>query len=639
MCGIAGIFDLRKKVLKEDLMVFTDSMKHRGPDGSGYTLLASNHLGLGHRRLSILDLSEAGSQPMHLLEGRYTIVYNGEVFNFLELRRELQSLGYAFVSDTDTEVFALAYHHWGTDCFNRFNGMWAAAIWDEVQQELLLCRDRFGIKPLYCYISDAYLAFASETNAFRHLKGHQRSINDSLFLMNLAEPYALEGASLTPFNDIIALPPGNFIRFGFGGGDAPEPWFSPDEWLKNHGGDLNTHADTFRSLFMDAVSLRLRADVPIATALSGGLDSSSVFSAVVHLSKQGGLERTPADFRRAFIASFPGTELDELEYARQVLQHTGAEGTVVTIDPHSLAAKTEQLTRSFDCISANPLTAIHSVYEGMAQAGFRISLDGHGVDEMMFGYRDMVAAALEWQKWNASDQEARSTFGVLSGLYAPEFRHDLEAKFNKDLAWASGRRNTLKYRVGKLLKKPAHSLQPFPGHAMVNPQTKYQWPISEQQGFPWKPMPEQIAWLEFFKTTLPALLRNYDKASMLNSVEIRMPFMDWRLVMYTLGLPLEHKMGQGYTKLVLREAMRGVLAESVRTRTWKVGFMSPVQQWFNEGLSEWVMDTIQSQSFRNRNWWQASKVISFAEEQRKEGWSKRGAEQVWKLINAHLIAS
>lgn len=639
MCGIAGILDHNNILLREDLMAFTDSMQHRGPDGSGYEILCNGHLGLGHRRLSILDLSEAGSQPMQLMGGRYYVVYNGEIFNFIELRHELKSLGYQFQSDTDTEVFVTAYHHWGTACFDRFNGMWAAAIWDEKNRELLLTRDRFGIKPLYCYATPGFLAFASETNAFLHLKGHKRNINDPLFLMNIAEPYALEGASLTPFQNIVALPPGHYLRLGASGTANPEPWFHPDHYLQKQTASLKENASEFKSLFFDAVSLRLRADVPIATALSGGLDSSSVFSAVVHLSGQGNLQRTPADFCRAFIATFPNTELDEVDYARMVLEHTGASGTLVEVDYANLVSKTEKLTKSFDCISATPLTAIHAVYEGMANAGFRISLDGHGVDELMFGYRDMVSSALEWQKWNSSAQNARSTFGVLSGLYAPEFRKDLEAKFHKDLSWVTERRNTLKYRVSKLLKKTHHSLQPFPGHPLVNPQLKYQWPISEQRGFPWKSMPEQIAWLEFFKTTMPALLRNYDKASMLNSVEIRMPFMDWRLVMFTLGLPLEQKLGQGFTKLVLREAMRGVLAESVRTRTWKVGFMSPVQQWFNNGLHEWVMDTIQSQSFRNRNWWQASKVLTFAEEQRKEGWSRKGAEQVWKLINAHLIAS
>ena len=232
MCGIAGILDHNNILSREDLIAFTDSMKHRGPDGSGYEILCNGHLGLGHRRLSILDLSEAGRQPMELLDGRYHVVYNGEIFNFIELRHELKSLGYEFHSDTDTEVFVKAYHHWGTACFNRFNGMWAAAIWDEKNRELLLTRDRFGIKPLYCYATQGYLAFASETNAFLHLKGHRRSINDALFLMNIAEPYALEGASLTPFQDIIALPPGHFLRFGQSGAANPEPWFFPQNHLQ-----------------------------------------------------------------------------------------------------------------------------------------------------------------------------------------------------------------------------------------------------------------------------------------------------------------------------------------------------------------------------------------------------------------------
>lgn len=359
---------------------------------------------------------------------------------------------------------------------------------------------------------------------------------------------------------------------------------------------------------------------------------------MIHLSKQAALERLPADFRRAFIASFPGTELDELAYAQEVLRHTGAEGAVIEVDQKNLPNKTETLTRAFDCISSHPLTAIHSVYEGMARSGFRISLDGHGVDEMMFGYRDMVAAALEWQKWHGSPQEVKSTFGVLSGLYAPELRQDLEARFNKDLAWVSSRRSTLKYRLASKFRRNRGSLIDFHSNPLSSNQQSYPWPVSKERGYPWKPMPEQIAWLEFFKTTLPALLRNYDKASMLNSVEIRMPFMDWRLVMYTLSLPFEHKLGQGYTKLVLREAMRGILAESVRTRTWKVGFTSPIQQYFNHGLSEWVMDILNEQSFRNQPWWHSGKVLEFADKERKAGWSRTGAEQVWKIISGYLVA-
>jgi asparagine synthase (glutamine-hydrolysing) len=211
MCGISGIYYKNNGFLtQESLRHFTDSMTHRGPDGAGYEILDEGHLGLGQRRLSILDLSDSGKQPMSYAEGRYWITYNGEVFNFLEIRSELQSLGHSFKSETDTEVILASYAQWGRACLDKFNGMWAFAIWDEVEKTLFLARDRFGIKPLYyVHRPNRFFAFSSETRAFKFLEGFKREIDNELMRLNLQDSYALEGLGYTPFKDILQLLPGH----------------------------------------------------------------------------------------------------------------------------------------------------------------------------------------------------------------------------------------------------------------------------------------------------------------------------------------------------------------------------------------------------------------------------------------------
>ena len=207
MCGIAGIWQLNNEPLAEQkLQRFTNTLEHRGPDGFGFYIDKKSCLGLGHRRLSILDLSEAGKQPMSFADARYWISYNGEIFNFIELKSELKSKGYAFKTETDTEVILAAYHYWGTDALPRFNGMWAMAIWDTYEQKLFLARDRFGIKPLYyLYIPDSLFAFASETIAFKNLEGYQRTFDEKNVGLQLEDSTALEGIGYTIFQNIFQL--------------------------------------------------------------------------------------------------------------------------------------------------------------------------------------------------------------------------------------------------------------------------------------------------------------------------------------------------------------------------------------------------------------------------------------------------
>jgi asparagine synthase (glutamine-hydrolysing) len=586
MCGISGIYNLNNNpVSLETLKRFTDSMVHRGPDGAGYELFDNETLGLGQRRLSILDLSEAGKQPMSYAEGRYWITYNGEIFNFIEVREELQQLGHSFKSDTDTEVILAAYAQWGKACLDKFNGMWAFVIWDEQDKTLFLARDRFGIKPLYYTSNPEFFAFASETRAFKFLEGYKREIDEELLKINLQDSYALEGLGYTPFKDIVQLLPGHFkvIRKG----DEPKQkrwWHIEDHLYKEVPKTFEAQAEKFYELLRDASRIRLISDVPVATALSGGLDSSAVYSVLYDILQKESLGRVNKDSQRAFSAIFPGLPQNEKEYADAAASFVGGKVNYIETDFDNLAQTIAKETELCDFISTSPITAISAVYKGMRANGITVSMDGHGVDEMLYGYRDMAYSLYNYSLWQGSKAEAESYSSVIANMYHPDVQAAQQAKFQKEITEKEKRENHIQYKIKRLIKPNANSKEFLP----VNLPSLSDRPYN----FINKPLPERMVYHEFFVYTLPALFRNFDRASMINSVEIRMPFMDWRLVTYVFSLPTSSKIGQGFTKLLVREAMKGKMDESVRTRTFKVGISSPVEYWFNGVLKDWIMDSI-----------------------------------------------
>ena len=276
MCGIAGIFHLDGCPCDAmDVQRITDALAHRGPDRSG--IHTDGSVGLGHRRLAILDLSEGGKQPMSLLDGRYWITFNGEVFNFLELRKQLERLGQIFHSETDTEVIVAAYHHWGADCVLKFNGMWAFAIWDSQRRELFLSRDRFGIKPLHYLSEPRRFVFASELKSFLHLQDFAARENEEELRRALTTRGESEEATLV--QGVKLLRPGHNLLVSTSR-TRIWCWWRTLDHLTDIPKPFSDQAERFRELFFDACSLRLRFDVPVATCLSGGMDSSSILCSV-----------------------------------------------------------------------------------------------------------------------------------------------------------------------------------------------------------------------------------------------------------------------------------------------------------------------------------------------------------------------
>ncbi len=620
MCGITGIWHLDgTKVDSNKINKFNDSLTHRGPDGFGISSHLNGTLSLGHRRLSILDLSEAGKQPMRYADDNLTMTFNGEIFNYLEVREELISFGYVFRSNTDSEVVLAAYHKWGKDCLDRFNGMWAIVIWDNRNNELFMARDRFGIKPLYyVYLPNKMFAFASETYAFKYLVDYQRQINERHYQVACADPMKLEGEGVTVFEGIDQLLPGHYLTLQLPLQIVQKRWWSIDDNLnETSNSDIKHQADRLKELLIDSCKLRLQSDVKIGTALSGGLDSSVILSIVNDLLIGGGLDRISQQKQEAFTITFPGLDNDETEFAKRAFTYTtNAQHHLIEANTSLLPEQIVNDSRIADYVGNWPLTSASLVYKTMKQSGVSVSLDGHGVDEMMYGYKSMISDlfydALIDPKKNPSDYAK-----VLKGFGN---NSDEKARIDLMLAEKEIRERSLIFKGKQLLK----SLN------IENRSTAITLdkPVSKIYDFSHFPYEKQMLYSEFFKTRLPTLLRNFDRASMINSVEVRMPFLDWRLVCLIFSLPLSSKINSGYTKHILRECMKGGMNEDIRLRKSKVGISSPIEHWFNAGLSDWFIESVNDNQLKNEL---KGLVVS------KRPFSAALLGQAWKNVNRTIL--
>ncbi len=630
MCGIAGIYKLNSSsVSLNSIQQFTDAMKHRGPDGSGYELYANNTLAFGHRRLSILDLSEAGKQPLSFLN-RYHITYNGEVYNFLEIRNDLQAKGYTFKTDTDTEVILTAYHEYGKDCLFKFNGMWAFAIYDEHTQELFLARDRFGVKPLhYVYLPNQLFAFASETIAFKHLEGFQRQFNQQHLLRAIQAPHVVEANGQTIFEEIAQVLPGHQITISANKQLQIKCWWNTADHLLKVPSDYQIQVQQFKELFFDACKLRMRSDVSIASALSGGIDSSSVYCTLQQFNS-GSITRTPSDWQKAFVATFPNTKMDERQYAEKVIEHTKGNAVYITPDYSNLINDIESATKLLDAIISNPIIAITDIYKAMRQNGITVSLDGHGADEYAFGYNSYVLQSFYEALETGNEAKAISmsnTVANLSPLYNAEQlmktyydNNSIKSKLKKSIkSFVSNEKKVEKVYANTWFTDPT-SLEIT--KVFTNPFTGITKTLFD----------------DFHYTSLPINLRDFDRASMQNSIEVRMPFMDYRLVCFMFSLPEESKLGGGFTKRIIRDAMKGILPDSIRTRTLKIGIGSPIAEWMQSHLKDFTLDYLHSQQFHKLSFVNHAKVKDEVEQLYKtNAFNTNNASQTWSLINAILI--
>lgn len=561
MCGIAGIVNLGgNAVAPAEISRLTSLIAHRGPFGEGTWFSADRSLAFGHRRLAIIDPGEGGYQPMLSADGRHVIVFNGEIYNFLELRRELEQQGAVFRSQSDTEVILAAWQAWREDMLPRFNGMWALAIFDTHTRELFLARDRFGIKPLLYAASPERFIFASEQRALVRSGLIDASVDTEVARRLLLDAFGIEASERTLFRQVRRLQGGHCLWLRQGKVSVRRWWRTVDH-LPSVPGTEAERVARFRELFQDAVALRMRSDVPIGTCLSGGFDSSAVICAMAAHEKSGMGPRDSIAWRHAFVATFPGALNDERPMAEEAAAWANVAPTFLEIGQADALTDLDQILDDLDDVYIALPSAIWLLYRQLTRNSVTVSLDGHGADELMGAYLQ-EGQARAFQIRNAAEDFAS--------------RSKLARRGVDVLRALALRRRGVYFLRGGLRDLPA----PLPLTA-------------EDDALPreWGGLNRRL-YRMFHSTVLPTILRNFDRLSMAHGVEVRMPFMDWRLVTYTMALPESSKSSDGYTKAVARRAMANLMPESIRTARRKVGFNSPMPEWLNGPLAGWTTDLL-----------------------------------------------
>lgn len=634
MCGIGGVWDFYESDLSLDEFVhFIDSLAHRGPDGRGVYKNPELPLYLGHRRLAILDLSELATQPMSYANGRFWITFNGEIYNFLELRKELEQLGHFFLSNSDTEVILASYAEWGQECQFKFNGMWAFAIWDAKEKSLFLSRDRFGVKPLYfCYHSKR-LIFASELKAFRHLKGFVVDADEQIVANILNDVNASESTEFSWIRGVKSLKAGHSAFILKGKGLLVRKWWNTLDHLPDIPLEFEAQVADFRALFLDACRLRMRSDVPIAIALSGGLDSSSILAGITHIaSLDAPLQRRAPHWRQVFTASYPNTSQDESSFAKEMALCTGTDLNYCEVSPSSLINQLDRILYDSENVFDLPVGP-WMLYKNMRQRGRVISIDGHGPDELLGGYQHHVENAIlgsfpwRYQEYNQ----------ILEKMY-PEDSPSSKASYLSFFKKAS--KESLK-KWPNIYK----ALQFFSGKIGSSSALQSNWltiiPQPPSYGADCSKIKhwglfDKTLHTDFHEKTMPSILRNFDRCSMAHGVEIRAPFLDWRLVCYIFALSQPSKIGAGYTKRILREAMKGILPETIRNRKAKIGFANPINEWLRVELKTFMLDSVRSSSFQKSPIWDGPQIASFVEEAYRIN-QIDGVRASWEFVQADRL--
>ncbi|MBR0709319.1 asparagine synthase (glutamine-hydrolyzing) [Bradyrhizobium liaoningense] len=561
MCGIAGIVNLRGNAVEPaDITRLTSLIAHRGPFGEGTWFSADRTLAFGHRRLAIIDPGEGGYQPMLSADGRHVIVFNGEIYNFLELRRELEARGAVFRSQSDTEVILAAWEAWREDMLPRFNGMWALAIFDTATSELFLARDRFGIKPLLYAMSPERFVFASEQRALARSGLIDASVDLEVARRLLLDAFGVEGSDRTLFRQVRRLQAGHCMWLRQRKVSVRRWWRTIDH-LPPVPATESERVAGFRELFQDAVALRMRSDVPIGTCLSGGFDSSAVICTMAAHEQAGMGPRDSAAWRHAFVATFPGALNDERPMAEEAAAWARVEPTFLEIGQADALTDLDRILDDLDDVYIGLPSAAWLIYRQLRQNDVTVSLDGHGADELMGAYLQEGEAAAFRIRNAAEDLASRS----------PLARRGVDL-----LRVLALKRQGVYFLRGGLRDVP----NPLPL-------------VAEDDVLPrvWGGLNRRL-YRMFHSTVLPTILRNFDRLSMAHGVEVRMPFMDWRLVTYTMALPESSKSADGYTKAVARRAMANLMPESIRTARRKVGFNSPMPEWLNGPLAGWTADLL-----------------------------------------------
>jgi asparagine synthase (glutamine-hydrolysing) len=602
MCGISALFAPNGDARLRDVVAMNALIAHRGPDSEGYVVLdtgsarpysgaftdpacsagdtpfapvaaaeaagATSGLAvLGHRRLSILDLSASGHQPMSYAAGRLWITFNGEIYNFVELRSELSALGHRFVGSSDTEVLLASYSQWGIGSLERLRGMFAFVLVDRGQGTVLAARDRFGIKPLYyMQTPGGGLALGSEIKQLLPSAAHPPRVNGPR-LYDFLNFTIHDHTDETMFEDVRQVPPGGHLNFRLEEPANPQPSLWWQLRPESFEGSFVEAARLMRERLGQSVAEHLRADVPVGSCLSGGLDSSTIVCLIQQQLTASG-SGVP---QRTFTATSSDKSVDETDWANLVSSAVGSEAFIVEPDMRMLAELLPKLTWHMDePFGSSSIYAQWSVFELAAESRTTVLLDGQGADEQLAGYMPYFAWRLVELAASGRLRELRADVQGLRSLHPEALRRTVM------LAGYLTTPPGLSRRLGRIVRAPG--------------QVPDLWLSRERLGVEGFPDPlrqagarartvQGLGMSQLTASNLPMLLHYEDRDSMAHSIEARVPFLDHRVVELSTGLPSKYLISDGETKRVLREAMRGILPEATRTRVDKIGFQTAEERW------------------------------------------------------------
>ena len=661
MCGIFGIwqasrFELDPKMVQKAAA----SIRHRGPDDEGYLFVDTRtgrhwlaggddtppevfsrnypylpreplsrqspgpdcDLALAHRRLAIIDLSPAGHQPLCNEDATIWIIHNGEIYNFPELRKELESRGHRFLSRTDTEVIVHAYEEWGADCLAEFNGMWAFCLWDSRARKLFCSCDHFGIKPFYYFFDGERFVFASEIKALL-AAGLPRKANDRI-IYDYLDSGLMDHTAETFFAGIRRLRGGEYAELKVESGEFNiKRYWSLNLKRKYSGLNHEEYAAKFYRLFEDSIRLRLISDVPVGTCLSGGIDSSAIVCVVDKLMREQGIKIPGVSVQKTFSARYKDSRHDEGGFIAEVVKKAWVEDHYVYPDGEGLLREVEDLVYHQDePFGSTSIYAQWDVFKLAAATRVKVTLDGQGGDELLAGYHIYfgpffaeLARARRWVKLFGEVKDYARVHG-----------------YSRARGYAAGAAYLLPEKARFLLKSAWRSFAG--GDSWINREYFRRfddyYPI-KRDGESYFDGYMQMA---LNSKSIPSLLRYGDRNSMAHSVESRVPFLDYRLVEFVFSCPLEEKISGGVTKRIFRDAFSGVLPEKIRSRMDKIGFSTPEDAWFRTVMKKYLQDLVSSPSFQDRPYFRGERVQDILE-LHLQG-RKDFRETIWKAVNLEL---
>ena len=605
MCGINGIIYKKSSPNISEVHQMNRAIKHRGPDDEG--LFEFKNIVIGHVRLSILDLSKKGKQPMSN-DGRYWIIFNGEIYNFKEIKTRLSKLGHKFYSKTDTEVILCAFKEWGAKSFHKFNGMWSFAILDLKKKKLIIARDRYGVKPCYYYNDNEKFIFSSEIKGIFSSNTKIELDKNKIVLSQKR----LEEAFTTLYKNLNIVPPGFYFDIDLTNYKINKVrWWNGLNYFPHLSINRKKIQESLKELLIDATQKRLVSDVKIATSLSGGIDSSIIFAILNGLKKK---ENEKIDLN-PFIVKYRSNKT--FNSAVELSSYFKRKPIIIEYDEESF----DNFSAKLSAIEiSEPYFSQLEIYKAQKDKGFKISIDGHGADECLGGYqKDIENFGMYFQNSIVDLYQAITNLSSAETLKKTINRLNLTSIIHG-----------FKIDLEKVfLNKTQHNEYVESEELDLIPQCLYD-DLKELKNYNF---PLQVMYLNSIYGHLPWLLNKWDKASMASSVEIRSPFLDWRFFQYALALPAELKIKGGQNKSILRDTFKDMLPKSILEKKFKQG-LPLVNFKSNNKALDLINKTLTQSDFLENNIWDSKKIVSdFSNiETRSKKFGK-----IWQIVGSYFL--